>query len=177
MTSIVVYTNKQARLHSAKGSIFTTKQKIMKMTTFLFRIVMVCVAMSSQAGFAQQSPDQTSAPIEKIIKGYYAAFEKKDWNSMEQILADGFTFTSPNDDHINIKLFRERCWPNSSNIKKFDLEKLIVDGDNAFVTYNGWTTDGRLFRNTEYFRCKEGKIIGNECFFGPGVHYPNNTGK
>jgi hypothetical protein len=24
--------------------------------------------------------------------------------------------------------------------KKFDLEKIIIDGDDAYVTYNGWTT-------------------------------------
>jgi len=48
---------------------------------------------------------------------YYTAFEKKDWNSMEQILADGFTFSSPLDDHISVTAFKERCWPNAYNIK------------------------------------------------------------
>jgi hypothetical protein len=55
--------------------------------------------------------------------------------------------------------------------------KQIVNGDDAFVTYNGWTTDGRLFRNTDYFKFKDGKIKEYECFFGPGVNYPNNTAK
>ena len=57
----------------------------------------------------------------------------------------------------------------------FDIDKLIVDGDDAFVTYNGWTIDSRVFRNTEYFKLKEGKIKENACFFGPGISFPNNT--
>ena len=114
---------------------------------------------------------------QKMIKDYYAAYEKKDWNMLNSLLADGFNFTSPNDNHIDLKAYKERCWPNSANIKKFDIEKLLVDDDDAFVTYNGWTTDGRLFRNTEYFKFKGGKIKENACFFGPGVSYPNNTGK
>ncbi len=114
---------------------------------------------------------------EKIIKDYYAAYEKKDWKMLTSLLADGFTFTSPNDNHIDLKTYKERCWPNAVNIKRFDIDKLIVDGDDAFVTYNGWTTDGRVFRNTEYFKIKEGKIKENACFFGPGVSFPNNTAK
>ena len=114
---------------------------------------------------------------QKMIRAYYTAYEKKDWNGLRSLLADGFTFTSPNDNHIDIKAYKERCWPNAVNIKRFDIDKLMVDDDDAFVTYNGWTTDGRVFRNTEYFKFEGGKIKENACFFGPGVSYPNNTGK
>ncbi len=93
---------------------------------------------------------------------------------MEQVLAAGFTFSSPLDDHIDIKSFKERCWPNAYKIKRFDVEKLIVNGDEAFVVNNGWTMDGKLFRNGEYFRVKGGKIIEYECFFGRGINYPNS---
>jgi ketosteroid isomerase-like protein len=153
----------------------------MKKTKFFVKILIVAVAMYSHASVAQQSQGQSpmvrSVSTEKIIRDYYAAYEKKDWNLMESILADGFTFTSPNDDHINLKIYKERCWPNANNTKRFDLEKIIIDGDDAFVTYNGWTTDGRLFRNTERFKFKDGKIKENECFFGTGVSFPNNTKK
>jgi ketosteroid isomerase-like protein len=112
---------------------------------------------------------------QKMIKDYYAAYEKKDWNMLNSLFAAGFIFNSPNDDHIDLKTYKERCWPNSTNIKRFDIEKIIVDGDDAFVTYNGWTNDGRLFRNTEYFKFKDGKIKENACYFGPGISFPNNT--
>jgi SnoaL-like domain len=113
-----------------------------------------------------------------MIKDYYAAYEKKDWSLIAPILADGFTFSSPaGDNHINLKTYKEKCWPNSKNTKKFDLEEIVFGENDAYVTYNGWTTDGRLFRNTELFKFKDGKIISNECFFGPGVNFPNNTKK
>jgi hypothetical protein len=114
---------------------------------------------------------------EKTIKGYYTAYEKKDWNMLTSILADGFYFNSPLDTNINLNTYKQRCWPNAVNIKRFDIEKLVVDGDDGFVTYNGWTNDGRLFRNTEYFKFKDGKILENACYFGPGISFPNNKAK
>ncbi len=150
----------------------------MKTTTLFTKIVMIWVVFSCHTGFAQTSPGQGAGPQnaqnEKIIRAYYTAYEQKDWNSMEQILADGFTFSSPLDDHISLKLYKERCWPNAYKIKQFDLEKLVVNGDEAYVIYNGWTTDGKLFRNSEYFKFKDGKISTNECFFGAGINYPNS---
>jgi hypothetical protein len=154
----------------------------MKTIKLFVRILMLAVAMYSHAGFAQQSQGKRSmasnASIKKTIKQYYAAYEKMDWGMMEPILADGFTFSSPaGDDHIDIKLYKQRCWPNAEHTKRFDLEKIIIDGDDAFVTYNGWTTGGKLFRNTERFKFKDGKIKENECFFGLGASFPNNTKK
>jgi ketosteroid isomerase-like protein len=143
----------------------------MKATKLFIKIMMVCAAMPFQQGFGQASSK------EKIVRDYYAAYEKKDWSILEQILDNGFTFSSPVDEHISLKTYKEKCWPNCYKLKKFDVVKLIVKGDDAFVTYNGWTTDGKMFRNTEYFTFKDGKIMSNECFFGPGVNYPDNTGK
>ncbi len=98
------------------------------MTTLFGKILLVWVTLSTQAGFAQTSMDQTAAllnaPNGKIIRAYYSAFEKKDWNSMEQVLADGFTFSSPLDDHISVAAFKERCWPNCNNIKRFEVDKV-----------------------------------------------------
>ncbi len=146
------------------------------MSTLFGKIFFVCLAFSSLAAFAQTSHEATSPNLqnEKVVKAYYTAFEKKDWNLMEQILADGFTFTSPLDDHINVKVFKDRCWPNAYKIKRFDLDKFIVNGDDAFVIYNGWTMAGKLFRNCDYFKLKDGKIKSYECFFGPGINYPNS---
>jgi ketosteroid isomerase-like protein len=163
---------------TASGVVYTNKQEIMKTTTLFLRIMMAWAALSCQPGFAQSSLSSASkfqnAPNEKIVMAYYTAFEKKDWNLMEQILGDGFTFSSPLDDHINLKLFKERCWPNAYKIKRCDVVKLFVNGDEAFAIYNGWTTDGKLFRNSDYFKFKDGKIMEYECFFGPGINYPDS---
>ena len=148
----------------------------MKINHFFAYLLMAWMTVPAVPSFAHESPDMSRN--EKVVREYYEAYEKKDWHILEIILADGFTFTSPaGDDHIDLKEYKRRCWPNSANTKKFDLEKVIVVGDDAFVTYNGWTNDGRLFRNTERFRLKDGKITENECFFGTGVNFPNNRKK
>ena len=149
----------------------------MKMSTLIGRILMVWAILSCQAGFAQISgPAAGSLNLsnEKSVKGWYTAFLNKDWNLMEQVLADGFTFSSPLDDHIDLKAFKGRCWPNAYKIKKVDVDKVVENGDDVFVITNGWTTDGKLFRNTDYFHLKDGKIRTYECFFGPGVNYPTS---
>lgn len=137
---------------------------------------LVWAAVLASPCAAQSSTDNTMN--EKLIRDYYHAYEVKDWSIMERILASNFTFTSPaGDDHIDLAEYKKRCWPNSQNTKRFDLEEVIVSGDRGFATYNGWTNDGRMFRNTELFRFKDGKIVLNECFFGPGVNFPNNQAK
>jgi ketosteroid isomerase-like protein len=132
----------------------------------------------SQPGSAQTLPRPAAGSqntmIEKTIRQYYTAFETKDWKLMEGILADGFTFSSPLDDHISVKAFQDRCWPNCNKIKKFEITQFLINGDDAFVITNGWTTDGKLFRNSDYFKFKDGKIMAYECFFGPGINYPNS---
>lgn len=114
---------------------------------------------------------------QKLVKDYYRAYEKKDWKLLKSILSPRFHFSSPVDKPIDLETYHHKCWPNSQNTKRFDLEKVIMGNDDAFVTYNGYTNDGRVFRNTEYFKFKDGKITENDCYFGPGVNFPNSGKK
>ncbi|MFI5163236.1 MAG: nuclear transport factor 2 family protein [Sphingobacteriales bacterium] len=133
---------------------------------FMFAIALLLLSSSFI------NPDK--ATNEKTVRAVYTAYEKKDWNMLKSLFADGFAFNSPNDDHIDLKEYKVRCWPNAYNIKKFDIEKLVVDGDDVFVLYNGESKSGKKFRNTEYFKLKDGKIKEFTCFFGPGISFPNN---
>jgi hypothetical protein len=165
----------------------------MKMTTPIGRILLVPlrttllvgIFLSSRTAFAQPSqattsqaslgPGGTTSGITvKAVRDWYAAFEKKDWNLMQQTLADGFNFSSPLDDHISLASFKERCWPNSANIKRVDVDKIVINGDDVVVIANGYTNAGKLFRNCDCFKLKNGKIAAYECFFGPGINYPDS---
>ena len=130
--------------------------------------------LSSTIHCTGQSSQQSN---EKVVRTIYAAYEKKDWNMLKSLFAEGFTFSSQGNDRIDLKLYKERCWPNAYNIKRFNIDKLVVDGDDAFVTYHGWTMDGQEMYNTEYFRLADGKIKEFVCFFGPGISFPNNEKK
>ena len=39
--------------------------------------------------------------IPKLVHGYYAAYGRKDRQVVEDLLSDDFTFSSPQDDHID----------------------------------------------------------------------------
>lgn len=135
--------------------------------------ILVWLTICSYSSFAQDA--SVNMKNEKIVREYYTAYEKKDWRMLESILADTFTFTSPaGDDHINLKVYKERCWPNSANTAKFEIQNILISGDVAFVCYNGHTNDGKVFRNAERFILKGGKITENECFFGTGINFPNS---
>ena len=117
---------------------------------------------------------------DKIIRTYFSGYEKKDWNIVASLLGDGFNFTSPSpDNHIPLPVYKIRCWPQSQYIKKFDIVKIVQDGNTAFVMYNLITTDNRQIRNTEYYTFSaDGKITSIECFFGgDGAGYPTNAKK
>ena len=137
----------------------------------LFAITLLLLTIQCTAQSSKESN-------EKIVRTVYTAYEQKDWNMLKSVLSEGFTFTSPVDLHpIDIKVYQEKCWPNSANIKKFEIDKLMVDGDNAFVSYHCWTLNDKVLWNTEYFTLKDGKIKQFVCFFGPGIGYPDNTKK
>lgn len=114
---------------------------------------------------------------EKIIKTYFAGWEKKDWNLVSSQLADGFTFTSAApDDHISIEKFKEKCWVQAEHIQKFDFIKIIGDGNEAFAIIHVVTKDNKIIRNTEYFNFSNGKIKSIEVFFGgKGQGFPTNN--
>ena len=136
----------------------------------LFAITLLLLTLHGTAQSSKQSN-------EKTVRDVYAAYQKKDLNMLTSLFAPGFNFSSPNDDHIDLTEYKKRCWPNSANIKKFEIDKLMVDGDNVFVNYHCWTLNGKVFWNTEYFTLKDGKIKEFVCFFGPGIGFPDNTGK
>jgi len=145
----------------------------MKTTRLFATSIIIGLMLCSNASFAQKS--KANEKNEKVVRQFYAAYEKKDRHMLEEIFADGFTFTSPaGDDHIDIKLYKQRCWPNAHNLKKFDLKSVMINGDEAFVLNEGWNNEGKSFRNTEHFMLKEGKIVAMECFFGVGISFPNS---
>jgi ketosteroid isomerase-like protein len=170
----------QTDLTGQQGTTYwsNTKTKIMKRLILFVNTILILVALSCQAGFAQTSTDQAArlqnAPNGKVVMAWYTAWVKKDWNLMQQILADGFTFSSPVDDHIDVKVLKSRCWPNAYNLKRVNIEKFVVSGDDVFVIGTGWTNNGKSLRNMDCFKVKDGKIKAYECFFGPGISFPNS---
>jgi len=116
---------------------------------------------------------------EQRIRKFFAGFENKDWDLLANQVAEGFTFTSPNnDDHINLSAYKVKCWATGIKFfKTIEFQKITVEGNTAFAMYNITTTDGKMVHNVEYYTFSNGKIKSIETFFGTGVHYPGNSEK
>lgn len=112
---------------------------------------------------------------EQLIRIYYSGWEKREWSVVDGVLAEEFTFTSPNgDDHISKSVFESRCWGGQAKyIERFDLESVFVSDTEGFVKYLCHTTAKTTFRNVEYFRFADGKVIGIEVYFGGSKGYPS----
>jgi len=81
-------------------------------------------------------------------------------------ISDDFRFTSPFDDNIDKPTYFERCWKKADWIERHELEKIFVDGDEAFVTYRCLAKGGRTFRNTEFFVFDGFKVKRIDVYFG-----------
>jgi ketosteroid isomerase-like protein len=113
-----------------------------------------------------------------IARAAYEAYVKKDRAAIERLIAEDFHFTSPLDNRIDRATYFKYCWANSDKIERFDFVNLVADGDRVFVTYEGRTTDGAVFRNTEIVTVRDGQLVEVEVYFGwsiphkaePGTH-------
>jgi SnoaL-like domain len=120
-----------------------------------------------------EAEKESNMTTKQLIRTYYSGWEKKEWSLIDSVLADSFTFTSPNDDdHIHKHAFKARCWPQAEFIERFEVESLLERGNEAFVKYSCRTTKGTSFRNIEYFRFAGGKVSAIEEYFGGRLGYP-----
>jgi ketosteroid isomerase-like protein len=102
----------------------------------------------------------------KVIRAIFAAYLSNDRRAVEDSLTDDFRFTSPYDDEIDKATYFGRCWRNSGWIERHELEKIFVEGDEAFVTYKCVAKGGRSFRNTEFLTFQADKVRRIDVYFG-----------
>jgi ketosteroid isomerase-like protein len=111
-----------------------------------------------------------------LIRSCYAAYENRDRPALEAVLSEDFHFTSPIDNRLDRETYLRICWPNSASLERFEILKLVIDGDQAFVTYEARAKGNRRFRNTELFRVRDGKIASVEVYFGWSIPHPAEPG-
>ena len=102
----------------------------------------------------------------EIIRSIFAAYMSNDRKAVEDALTDDFHFTSPYDDEIDKATYFARCWRDTEWIERHELERIFVEGDEAFVTYKCTARGGKSFRNTEFFRFEGDKVKRIDVYFG-----------
>lgn len=108
----------------------------------------------------------TAASKTEIIRKLFAAYLSNDRRAVEVAFTDDFRFTSPYDDEIDKATYFERCWRVSDWIERQDLERIMVEGDAAFVTYRCVAKSGKRFRNTEAYAFAGDRIRRIDVYFG-----------
>jgi len=106
------------------------------------------------------------ADRDRLIRQLFAAYLANDRQRVADALAEDFRFTSPCDDNIDKAAYFERCWKDTGWIARHDIERIVVAGDEAFVTYRCLATDGKSFRNTEFFAFAGDQIVRIDVYFG-----------
>ena len=101
-----------------------------------------------------------------VVRSAYQAYVDKDRAAIEAVIAADFHFTSPLDNRLDRASYFARCWPNSDTITGFDYIHLVPQGERVFVTYEGRSSQGKRFRNTEILTVRDGKIVEVEVYFG-----------
>ena len=104
--------------------------------------------------------------LTNVVRAYFGAYETENREVVESLLADDFTFTSPNDDGIDKATYFERCWPNRDLSRDQRIENIVVDGERAFVTYSCAIEGGKSFRNTEILTFSGDRIASVNVYFG-----------
>ena len=108
-------------------------------------------------------PDHDKA---KIIRALFAAYLANDRGAVEDSFTDDFRFTSPYDDEIGKATYFARCWRIPDWIERHEIETILAEGNQAFVTYKCVAKAGKSFRNTESFRFEGQKIKRIDVYFG-----------
>jgi ketosteroid isomerase-like protein len=101
-----------------------------------------------------------------VVRRYLGAYQHDDRAALEACIADNFRFTSPEDDAIDRVRYFQHCWPNHGTAHAIDVERVVEDGNAAYVTYMLRHIDGRSIHNTERVTFEGDKINGIEVFFG-----------
>lgn len=96
----------------------------------------------------------------------YETFAAGDRETMESMLTDDFTFSSPPDPHLDRSGYFERCWPGSGMGQTFEFVRLIEHGDEVIVTYELTRVDGGRGRNTEVLTFRGDQVCRAEVYFG-----------
>jgi ketosteroid isomerase-like protein len=152
------------------------KSKALSRRTILEAGACALVAAASVPQMASANAGTGLSPKnDKTIRKWYAAWEQKDWQPVDILLTDDFTFTSAaGDDHISKSAFKAQCWETQINfIERFDLLRVFGSGNEAFVMYDCRTKNGKTFRNIEYIRLRDDKLEAIECYFGAQSSFPS----
>ena len=105
-----------------------------------------------------------------VVEAAFRFYRSQDRDAALPLYADDFTFTSPQDDHIDKATFFERCFPTADRLREQRLLHVTqADRELVFVYYEYELTTGDRYRNVEAITVRDGLIREVQVFFGGSV--------
>ena len=108
-----------------------------------------------------------------VVRAMFAAYIAKDYDSAAKLISAEFSFTSPQDDHIDKAAFLERCFPTAWRFTSLEIMELVAVGDDAvFALYEYELATGDRYRNAEFTTVRHELLVETQVFFGGTVRRP-----
>jgi ketosteroid isomerase-like protein len=105
-----------------------------------------------------------------IVRASFNAYLAQDRETAERLIAEDFSFTSPQDDHIDKAAFLERCFPTADRLSSQEILELVSAGESGvFILYEYELKNGERHRNTEFITVRNGRLVETQVFFGGPV--------
>jgi ketosteroid isomerase-like protein len=105
-----------------------------------------------------------------VVEAAFEYYGSQNRDAALALYADDFSFTSPQDDHIDKATFFERCFPTADRFKEQRLLRVTpADEELVFVYYEYELTTGDRHRNIEAITVRDGLIQEVQVFFGGKV--------
>jgi ketosteroid isomerase-like protein len=105
-----------------------------------------------------------------IVRKMFEAYLARDAETALGLLAEGFVFTSPQDDHIDKSTFMKRCFPTADRLVSQEIVELVAAGDDGvFILYEYELKTGERHRNAEFITVQDNRIAETQVFFGGRV--------
>lgn len=105
-----------------------------------------------------------------VVEAAFRFYRAQDREEAFPLYADDFTFTSPQDDHIDKAAFFEKCFPTADRMREQRMLHLTqADPEVVLAHYEYELTTGERYRNIEAITVRDGLIREVRVFFGGKV--------
>jgi ketosteroid isomerase-like protein len=102
-----------------------------------------------------------------IVRASFDAYRAQDRDTAERLLADVYSFTGPQDDHIDNVTYMQRCFPTADRFRSQTILELVdVGPDGVFLLYEYELATGERYRNAESSTVRNGQLVETQVFFG-----------
>lgn len=110
----------------------------------------------------------TLSPRETVLE-FVRAYREQDRDLALSLMAESFTFTSPQDDHLDKDIWLARCFPTADHFDAPATILQVVEVGGVVLHRYQYDVDGRTYRNIEATRVQDGLISEVEVYFGGAV--------